>query len=1005
MKKVTRFFSFVLVFALVLGIVPFSAGAAGEALTIDFTKRSDTWLNPISSLADDMRYIPKNHTDGNWSFFEYTPGMWVSQTSFRQFKDDYFQAGLVEVGNWFALKADLTEGNYTTQLNYYYWTKAGAADIYLLPGDTTVAGIPDAIADDTYKIGDVDCYGGGWVKTSKALNNITIPETGEYIIVFKLTKTTEAIHLYLRQLILEPADTGSLQQVEAICAPSSVKAGRKSQIRVSGTLEDGTAADLSKAQITYTALDPEIATVSNTGVITTLSPGEADFGVSVTLGGAAVTDECTLSVLAGEPDSKAAAKVKFNFNYIKENWVSPISGSNLDIRDIPYEMTDGTWAYYGYSPGLTPGPSTFRVYRNQYFEPALPEVGNWMALKIKLPAAGIYTATLNYYEYSNSGAADIFIVPIDTQDVSDSVKNEFYKIGEVDCYGPEWIEKSTSLDDVYIPEAGEYLLVFKGTNIDHGIYLWIKNLILDGLEPDQLWLVDAAITPDTVWIGEQAVVSVNGGTLANEMPANLANAEISYESSDTGIAVVDENGVVTGVSGGTAGIIVSVTLDGITATETCEINVNALDGIAVTTPPVKTAYVIGESFDPAGMVVTASYTAAAEAPAEGYTYAPTDVFEEAGIYKIEISYTEREITKTAHLFVTVNPVTEVIADDGKVLATATDAASEATIDGAITGDAPGFEQGSVNRYVPGTTITLTAGDVNGKMFRYWKHVTSGRIIGTSKSLSFKVGSDTQVTAVYSEPAAGKYLIEFIDKNGKVLQSEYLDKNAAIVAPENPYSVGYTFTGWNTAVPATATRNQAFIAQYAAKPAAYTLEVEGPANVVGGNESPYAYNAEIRVEVDSAAIPEGMKFAYWRRDGKTISYDTSYSFYMWDHTIVEAVCVDNASPVIITPHVIMDRTRIEGGRIIFASERTVPAAFEIIETGILLKQGEGDAESLKLGGDFVAQIVSLSVNPRGQFTVRKDAAVGSWYARAYVIYKDGADIKVVYSNIERGSAEK
>jgi len=32
-----------------------------------------------------------------------------------------------------------------------------------------------------------------------------------------------------------------------------------------------------------------------------------------------------------------------------------------------------------------------------------------------------------------------------------------------------------------------------------------------------------------------------------------------------------------------------------------------LTGIAVTTPPTKTVYVIGEDFDPAGMVVTATY--------------------------------------------------------------------------------------------------------------------------------------------------------------------------------------------------------------------------------------------------------------------------------------------------------------------------------------------------------------------------------------------------------------
>ncbi len=51
---------------------------------------------------------------------------------------------------------------------------------------------------------------------------------------------------------------------------------------------------------------------------------------------------------------------------------------------------------------------------------------------------------------------------------------------------------------------------------------------------------------------------------------------------------------------------------------------NTLVSIAVTTPPAKMAYDIGETFDPAGMVVTATYSDESTAPAtltaENYTY-------------------------------------------------------------------------------------------------------------------------------------------------------------------------------------------------------------------------------------------------------------------------------------------------------------------------------------------------------------------------------------------------
>lgn len=571
-----RLFSFALVFTLVFGLIPFdfngTAGAAGVSQTIDFTIRSDTWINPISGAADDMRYIPKEHTDGSWSFFEYTPGMWVSQTSFRQYKNDYMHALMVDAGDWVALRIELAEGRYNTRLNYYYWTKAGAADIYLLPGDTAAADITDAIADNEYIIGDVDCYGTGWVKADKPLDDLTVPETGEYLLVFKLTGATGgANHLYLRQLIFEPAQA-KLSQIEASCSPSAIKAGRKAEITVSGLLEDGNAANLSRAQITYTALDPEYATVSGTGVITALSAGEAAFNVSVTLDGTTVTGECTLSVIEGGPDTKSGAKVNINLSYIAESWVNPISGSNLDVRGISYDMTDGNWAFHGNSPGMTLSISSFRVYRNNYFEPTLPEVGNWVSLKIQIPAAGTYTPTLNYFEYGNSCDGDVYILPIDTQDITDSVKNELYKLGEVNCHGPAWVEKSVVLDDFHAPEAGEYLLVFKSRNVDTGAYLWIKNLILDGLYP--LGQVSASVSPSPVEVGKKANIIIEA-LLEDGSAADLEKAEISCTALDPEIAGVTESGVVTGINVGTARFTVEVALEGVT--KSCEITATVVE--------------------------------------------------------------------------------------------------------------------------------------------------------------------------------------------------------------------------------------------------------------------------------------------------------------------------------------------------------------------------------------------------------------------------------------------
>ena len=77
-----------------------------------------------------------------------------------------------------------------------------------------------------------------------------------------------------------------------------------------------------------------------------------------------------------------------------------------------------------------------------------------------------------------------------------------------------------------------------------------------------------------------------------------------------------------------------------------------LTGIAVTAQPDKTVYTEGESFDPAGMVITASYSDDSEKIVDGYTYAPAGALG-ANVKAITVSYEENGKTVTASLPVTV----------------------------------------------------------------------------------------------------------------------------------------------------------------------------------------------------------------------------------------------------------------------------------------------------------------------------------------------------------------
>ena len=81
-----------------------------------------------------------------------------------------------------------------------------------------------------------------------------------------------------------------------------------------------------------------------------------------------------------------------------------------------------------------------------------------------------------------------------------------------------------------------------------------------------------------------------------------------------------------------------------------------LVSIAVTTPPAKTVYEYGDSFQSAGMVVTATYSDGASAAVSNYSISPT-TFTSVGSQSVTISYTENGVTKTSTTAVTVNKKT------------------------------------------------------------------------------------------------------------------------------------------------------------------------------------------------------------------------------------------------------------------------------------------------------------------------------------------------------------
>ena len=110
---------------------------------------------------------------------------------------------------------------------------------------------------------------------------------------------------------------------------------------------------------------------------------------------------------------------------------------------------------------------------------------------------------------------------------------------------------------------------------------------------------------------------------------------------------------------GTQSVTVTYSRAGITKTTTVAVAVRVLDHIAVTTPPTKTAYKYGETFNPAGMVVTAYYTDDVSRAVTGYTYSPTGALNMSST-TITVSYSEGGVTKTDTQAITVTVISSTL---------------------------------------------------------------------------------------------------------------------------------------------------------------------------------------------------------------------------------------------------------------------------------------------------------------------------------------------------------
>lgn len=96
--------------------------------------------------------------------------------------------------------------------------------------------------------------------------------------------------------------------------------------------------------------------------------------------------------------------------------------------------------------------------------------------------------------------------------------------------------------------------------------------------------------------------------------------------------------------------------ENVTVTAAFEDKTVTLESIAVTAPPTKSTYTVGEAMDLSGLVVTATYSDDSTKAVTGYATTPdgNSTLSTAGTVTVDVTYTEGGVTKTTTFTVQVN---------------------------------------------------------------------------------------------------------------------------------------------------------------------------------------------------------------------------------------------------------------------------------------------------------------------------------------------------------------
>ena len=136
------------------------------------------------------------------------------------------------------------------------------------------------------------------------------------------------------------------------------------------------------------------------------------------------------------------------------------------IKGLKFADTSNVWEWHSSNPAnaATAGAKIHKW----GIEAVSSAAGHWFALKINIPTAGTYSASISHGQSKSAGGyGDVFILPGDTTDIESAIASAAPVGKDIAYYNASAnvAEVTTPLSDVVIEDgkAGECIVVFKAS--------------------------------------------------------------------------------------------------------------------------------------------------------------------------------------------------------------------------------------------------------------------------------------------------------------------------------------------------------------------------------------------------------------------------------------------------------------------------------------------------------------------------------------------------------------